>query len=260
MKIYLDTADIGEIEKANEALRAVGSRLDGVTTNPTSASQYAAASGMEPKAIFREIAKRVEGPVSVETIGCSDYDPRHITVEQLLEEAEEIRSWHERFVVKMPCTPEGLAATRQLYGRVPVNMTLVFSVDDALCAAVAGAAYCSPFVGRLDERIPGEGTRIARAIAQLYKERSFATELLFASARTPEHVFSAAAIAAHIVTMPYSVFVQLDPKALVGMQHEQPFVPEKPVDVTKLALLMPRKEEGLARFLSDGEKAGYRIV
>ncbi|MEK6837100.1 MAG: transaldolase family protein, partial [Nanoarchaeota archaeon] len=112
MKIYLDTSNVEEIRKAQLLLKEAGSKLDGITTNPTTASQYALATRREPKDIFLEIASIVDGPISVETIGCNDYNPKSITVDQLVEEAYEIASWHPRFVVKIPCTPEGLTATR----------------------------------------------------------------------------------------------------------------------------------------------------
>src|SRR3989344_2821025 len=104
MKIYLDSSNVDEIRKAQLALSEAGSRLDGITTNPTTASQYALETGREPKDIFLEIASLVEGgPVSVETIGCNTYNPRDITVDQILSEAREIASWSKQFVVKIPC-------------------------------------------------------------------------------------------------------------------------------------------------------------
>lgn len=261
MKIYLDTSNIEETRKAQLALKEVGSKLDGITTNPTTASQYAAATGREPKDIFLEIASIVDGPISVETIGCDDYDPKSITVDRLLEEAQEIARWHPRFVVKMPCTPEGLQATRELHGKIPVNMTLVFSVDDALCTAVAGANYCSPFIGRLDERVPGEGLRIAQGICELYKERDFGTEVLFASARNPEHVYRAYQMGSHIATLPYKVFMELDQRRMAEMQTNQlHYTPRSPLDITGHELIMPRKEEGLKRFLDDARKVNYSIL
>ncbi len=260
MKIYLDTSNVEEIRKAQLLLKEAGSKLDGITTNPTTASQYAAATSREPKDIFLEIASIVDGPISVETIGCNDYNPKSITVDQLVEEAYEIASWHPRFVVKIPCTPEGLTATRMLHGKIPVNMTLVFSVDDALCAAIVGASYCSPFVGRLDERLPGEGTRIAQKICELYKERDFGTEVLFASARNPEHVYMAYQMGSHICTMPHNVFMKLDPRRMAEMQRNPlHYTPKQPSDITTHELIMPRKEEGLQRFLDDARKVGYSI-
>ena len=260
MKIYLDTSNVEEIRKAQLALKEVGSKLGGITTNPTTASQYAAETGREPKDIFLEIATVVDGKISVETIGTDDYNPRNIAVDQLVEEAHEIASWHKRFVVKIPCTPEGLRATRALHGKVPINMTLAFSVDDALCTAIAGANYCSPFVGRLDERIPGEGTRIAQGICHLYREKNFATEVLFASSRNPEHVYQAYQMGAHICTMPYKVFVKLDPRRAAEMQSNPlHYTPKEPTDITEMDLIMPRKEEGLQRFLDDASKVSYSI-
>ncbi len=260
MKIYLDSSNVDEIRKAQLALSEAGSRLDGITTNPTTASQYALETGREPKDIFLEIASLVEGPVSVETIGCNTYSPKDITVDQILNEAREISSWSKQFVVKIPCTPEGLLATRELHGKIPVNVTLVFSVDDALCTAVAGANYCSPFVGRLDERVPGEGLRIAQKICDLYKEREFGTEVLFASARNPEHVYRAYHMGSHISTLPFKVFLGLDARRMAEMQKTSlHYTPKAPLDITTHQVIMPRKEEGMQRFLDDAKKAGYSI-
>ncbi|MDI6721354.1 MAG: transaldolase family protein [Candidatus Aenigmarchaeota archaeon] len=261
MKIFLDTSNTEEIRKAREAIEKAGGRLDGITTNPTSASQYAMESGKKPRDIFLEIADITDGPVSVEAIGCSDYDTRKITADQLAEEAHEIAGWHKNFVVKMPCTSEGLVATREICHEVPVNMTLVFSVDDALCTAHAGAAYCSPFVGRLDERVPLLGVRTAEKICELYKERNFRTEVLFASARSPAHIEFAYAIGSHICTIPYKLFSSMNMGRLAEMRKMAVHnTPQNPVDIRKLDLLMPRKEEGLKRFLDDAAKAGYRIL
>src|SRR3989338_6603931 len=124
MKIFLDSSNVEEIQKAQQALKSVGSHgLDGITTNPSLASQYAMQSGRKPKDIFLDIAKIVNGPISVQTLGTQDYDPRTVSAEHFLKEAREIRFWYRNFVVKMPCVPQALIATRKAYEEgIPVNM------------------------------------------------------------------------------------------------------------------------------------------
>ena len=271
MHIYLDTANIKEIEAAQSAMRNAGTLLDGITTNPTTASAYSKETGMKPKDVFLRIADMVNGPVSVETLGCSSYNPEDITTEMLMDEAFEIAEWHPRFVVKMPCTPEGVEATQLLssdFPPVPVNMTLVFSEQDALCTAHAGARYCSPFVGRIEDRVPGEGFRTAESICRMYREMKFPTDVLFASARDPDYVRRAHKMGAHICTVPYKVFTSMDPAEVREMQ-ENPlhYTPESTYskrfeiyEPTKSGMAAELREAGLKRFLDDARGAGYRII
>lgn len=189
MKLFLDTANVDEVREI-----ARWGILDGVTTNP---SLMAREKG-DYRAILREICDIVRGPVSGEVLG---RDSRG-----MIEEARQLHGISEHLVVKIPCTAEGLIATKALRSEgIRVNMTLVFSANQALLAAKAGAAYASPFVGRLDDAgNPGAG--VVEDIVRIYRGFGFATEVIFASVRHPEHVRQAALMGAHIATIPYQVF------------------------------------------------------
>jgi transaldolase len=155
------------------------------------------------------------------------------TVEDILREGREIASWSPNIVVKVPMTPAGIAATRQLTREgIRVNMTLVFSPTQALLAAKAGATYISVFVGRVDD-VASEGMRTIEDAVQIVENYGFDSEVLVASIRHPMHVVEAARLGAHIATMPFKVMEQL-------FQH-------------------PLTDIGLQRFLDDWRKAGLRI-
>jgi transaldolase len=193
VKLYVDTADIGEIE---EAVR--WGVLGGCTTNPT---LLARAGHTDPEAAVRKICALVRGPVSVEVIA-TDTDG-------MVAEGRTYVSWAENVVVKCPCTPAGLAATAILAAeRVAVNMTLVFSPAQAILAAEAGAALVSPFLGRLDD-VGADGMALLRGICEIYRTQGYTTQVLAASLRHPMHVVEAARAGAHIATMPFAVFRQL---------------------------------------------------
>jgi transaldolase len=212
MKFFLDTASLKEIREA-----ASLGVLDGVTTNP---SLLAKESG-EPEEILVEICRTVNGPISAEVVATD--------AEGMVREGRHWASLHENIVVKCPCTAEGLKATKTLSSEGHrVNMTLVFSPSQALLAAKAGASFCSPFVGRLDD-ISTPGMDLVRDIVQIYRNYSFSCEVLAASLRHPQHVVEAAKAGAHIGTMPMSVFQSL-------LKH-------------------PLTDIGLKRFLDDWEKA-----
>jgi transaldolase len=212
MKFFLDTASLKEIREA-----ASLGVLDGVTTNP---SHLAKESG-EPEDILVEICKTVNGPISAEVVATD--------TEGMVREGRHWASLHENIVVKCPCTAEGLKATKTLSSEGHrVNMTLVFSPSQALLAAKAGASFCSPFVGRLDD-ISTPGMDLVRDIVLIYRNYSFPCEVLAASLRHPQHVVEAAKAGAHIGTMPMSVFQSL-------VKH-------------------PLTDLGLKRFLDDWEKA-----
>lgn len=269
MKLYLDTSDIKEIREADERLKTVGARLDGVTTNPSLAARIAKGSERALKEIFLDIAnylKDVNGPVSVEALGTTNYDPKNVSSGRFVYEARKIHEWHPNFVVKIPVVPEGLEATRTLHGEVPVNMTLVFSLDDAICSAIAGGAYCSPFVGRLDDLVPEwayqnrHGLSLVGDIVDVFEMRNYPTEILFASVRSPEHVISAYELGSHIATIPYKTFKEMDPEELADMQrNDRAYMPEKPADITTLSLRMPIKDKGVKTFLDDARSVGYEI-
>jgi transaldolase len=217
MKLFVDTGKVEEVRKAAE-----WGVLDGVTTNPSLIAQ----AGRGFKETVLEICSILpHGSISAEVVGT--------TVENILREAREIASWAPNIVVKVPMTPAGIAATRQLNREgIRVNMTLVFSPTQALLAAKAGASYISVFVGRVDD-VSSEGMRTIEDAVQIVENYGFDSEVLVASIRHPMHVVEAARLGAHIATMPFKVFEQL-------FQH-------------------PLTDIGLQRFLDDWNKAGLRI-
>ncbi|MFT0751354.1 fructose-6-phosphate aldolase [Synechococcus sp. RC10A2] len=217
MKLFVDTGRVEEVRKAAE-----WGILDGVTTNPSLIAQ----AGRGFKETVLEICSILpHGSISAEVVGT--------TVEDILREGREIASWSPNIVVKVPMTPAGIAATRQLTREgIRVNMTLVFSPTQALLAAKAGATYISVFVGRVDD-VSSEGMRTIEDAVQLVANYGFDSEVLVASIRHPMHVVEAARLGAHIATMPFKVFEQL-------FQH-------------------PLTDIGLKRFLDDWNKAGLRI-
>jgi transaldolase len=210
MKFFIDTANIEEIKKAWEL-----GVIDGVTTNPT----LIAKEKKDPIAIFKEICAIVDGPISAEVIG--------LTADEMVKEAEVLAKIHENIVVKIPMIEEGLKAVKRLStAGIRTNVTLIFSANQALLAAKAGASYVSPFVGRLDD-ISQIGMDIVADIQTIYENYDFATEVIVASIRNPLHVIDAALIGADIATIPYSIIGQL-------IKH-------------------PLTDIGVARFLKDWE-------
>jgi transaldolase len=217
MKLFVDTGRVEEVRKAAE-----WGIVDGVTTNPSLIAQ----AGRGFKETVLEICSILpHGSISAEVVGT--------TVEDILREGREIASWSPNIVVKVPMTPAGIAATRQLTREgIRVNMTLVFSPTQALLAAKAGASYISVFVGRVDD-VSSEGMRTIEDAVQIVENYGFNSEVLVASIRHPMHVVEAARLGAHIATMPFKVMEQL-------FQH-------------------PLTDIGLQRFLDDWRKAGLRI-
>ena len=192
MEFFLDTANLEEIRKA----KAQG-LMDGVTTNPTLLSREGGDWRKQAEAICAE----VEGPVSLEVVGES--------AEEMISEAEDLASFGDNVVIKVPMTNEGLVATESLYRKgVKTNVTLVFSPLQALLAAKAGATYVSPFVGRLDG-IAHDGMELIRQIRTIFDNYDFPTKILVASIRHPMHVLDSALIGADVATIPYSVISQL---------------------------------------------------
>jgi len=194
MRIFLDTANIDHIRQ--------GVRLgvvSGVTTNPTLVSKEG---HKDYKAMVREICSIVPGPVSAEVVVEG--------VSAMLEQAREIATWAPNVVIKIPATAEGLEVTSALaMDNIKVNMTLCFSVNQALLAALAGAAYISPFVGRLDDA-GHDGMALVKDIVDVFKNyQNLTTEVLAASIRHPLHCIAAAKAGAHIATVPYSVLLQM---------------------------------------------------
>jgi transaldolase len=192
VKFFIDTANIGEIKEA------IGmGMVDGVTTNPT----LIAKENREFNAVVKDILQVVEGPVSLEAIS--------LKADGMVAEGKKLAELGDNVVVKIPMTTEGLKATKILADAgINVNQTLVFSPVQALMAAKAGAAYASPFVGRLDD-ISHNGMDIVEQILTIYDNYGFETEVIVASVRHPLHVLKAAVMGADIATIPFKVIAQL---------------------------------------------------
>jgi transaldolase len=192
MKFFIDTANIEEIKKAWEL-----GIIDGVTTNPSLISKEK----KEPIGLLKEICSIVDGPVSAEVIS--------LKADEMVNEAEDLAKIHENIVIKIPMTEDGLRAVKRLSSAgIKTNVTLIFSANQALLAAKAGATYVSPFVGRLDD-ISHTGVELVSDIQDIYENYLFDTEVIVASIRNPLHVLDAAKIGADIATIPYSVILQL---------------------------------------------------
>ena len=188
MKIFLDTADLDEITKYNDM-----GLLDGITTNPS----LLAKQGGDPHKIMEKITRIIKGDVSLEVVS-TNYDG-------MIEEGKKLREYGDHVIVKCPMTGDGLRACKILTEQgIPVNITLVFSPNQALLAAKAGAKYVSPFIGRLDD-IGHTGMDLIKEIKQIFENYNFKTQILVASVRHPQHVIDAARIGADVVTLPPSV-------------------------------------------------------
>ncbi|MDK2881429.1 MAG: transaldolase [Clostridia bacterium] len=193
MEIYLDTANVEEIRKAAE-----WGVISGVTTNPTLVSKER---GRDFHEIIKEICAIVRGPVSAEVISRD--------VDGILREARELAAIDPHVVVKIPVTPEGLSAVRILAGEgIRANVTLVFSALQALLAARAGAAFVSPFIGRIDD-IGQEGMDVLEDIVRIFGNYGFGTKVIAASIRHPRHVLEAARLGVDIATVPFRVLEQM---------------------------------------------------
>jgi transaldolase len=194
MKIFLDTADLAEIRRAADA-----NLIDGITTNPSLVAKVAGR--RDPKEIYLEICQAVNGPVSLEVVG--------LDRDTMVAEGRKLAAIHENAVVKVPLTEDGLKACRTLVSEgTPVNVTLCFSVSQALLAAKAGASFISPFVGRIDD-ISGDGMQLIHQIRQVYDNYGFDTEILVASVRSPAHVVESMMMGADCCTIPPKVLWQL---------------------------------------------------
>ena len=212
MKFFIDTANLEEIKSAAEM-----GVLDGVTTNPS----LAAKETMPYRELLGEICKVVEGPVSAEVLA-TDYDG-------MISEAHELAKIADNIVVKIPTILLGLRAIKSLSSEgIQTNATLVFSPSQAILVAKAGAAFVSPFIGRLDD-ISQNGMELIDQIVTIYNNYTFTTEVLVASVRHPIHVIDSALIGADVVTMPFGVISKL-------IKH-------------------PLTDIGLEKFLEDYKKA-----
>ncbi|MFX0549614.1 fructose-6-phosphate aldolase [Hathewaya histolytica] len=192
MKIFIDTANVEEIKKAAEF-----GILDGVTTNPS----LIAKEGRDLKEVIEEICSIVDGPISAEVIS--------LEADKMVEEGIELSKLHKNIVIKIPMCEEGLKAVSRLSKEgIKTNVTLIFSAQQALLAAKAGATFVSPFVGRLDD-IGNGGMQIISDIADIFDMYGITTEIISASIRTPMHVLEAAKVGSHISTIPYKVIMQM---------------------------------------------------
>jgi len=192
MKFFIDTANVEEIKKA-----VAWGLVDGVTTNPS----LVAKEGRDFKQTVLEICELVDGPVSVEVIS--------LEADKMVEEAKDLAKWHKNVIIKLPCTTEGLKACKKLEGSgIKTNVTLVFSSNQVLCAAKAGASYISPFVGRLDDA--GEdGLKMIEESLQIIKNYGFTSQIIVASIRSPLTVAKSAELGAHVATIPFKIMEQL---------------------------------------------------
>ena len=204
MKLFLDTASIEEIREINR-----WGVLGGVTTNPS----LVAKERSDPMAVWKEILAEVSGPVSLETT--------EVDADGMYRQGVELAGLGPNAVVKVPMTPEGLAAgSRLVRDGIKINVTLVFSPAQAILAAEIGAFIVSPFLGRLDD-VASDGMDLLRRICEIYQVQGYETNVLAASLRHPMHVVEAAAAGADIATMPYAVFGQLvkHPLTDIGLER-----------------------------------------
>ena len=193
MEFFLDTADVDEIREI-----AAWGILDGVTTNPSLIKK----SGRDFKEVVREIAGICSGPISAEVTA--------MDTEGMLVQARQLKAeLTENVIIKIPCTPEGLAATKVLTDEgVDTNVTLIFSASQALMAAKAGATYVSPFIGRIDDT-GHDGMNLIAEIMETWEKYDVSTKVLAASIRHPTHVLQCMQLGAHTATMPAKIFRQL---------------------------------------------------
>ncbi len=212
MKLFIDSANISEIKEA-----VSWGIIDGATTNPT----LIAKQGCDFKQTVIEICKIVNGPVSAEVLSLES--------EKMVREARELANWHPNVVIKIPCTAEGLKAAKKLAALgIKTNVTLVFSPNQVLAAAKAGATFISLFVGRLDDS--GEdGLAAVEESLQILRNYEFKSQLIVASVRSPLTMQHAAALGAHIATVPFKILQQM--------------------------LAHPLTDAGIARFLEDWKNA-----
>lgn len=216
MKFFIDTANLKEISDAHSL-----GLVDGVTTNPSLSAKEGVNDPVDFRGHILEICKIVPGPVSAEVVATE--------TDAMVTEARELASIHDQVVVKIPMTHDGLKATRILSEEgIRVNVTLVFQAIQALLAAKAGAAYVSPFIGRLDD-VNHRGMEVVEQIMTIFENYGYDTEVIVASIRHPLHVLEAALAGGDIATVPYGVLMQL-------LKH-------------------PLTDVGLAKFLEDWRRS-----
>ncbi|GGJ02502.1 putative transaldolase 1 [Alicyclobacillus cellulosilyticus] len=212
MKLFIDTANVNEIRKAAEM-----GILSGVTTNPS----LVAKEGRDFIEVLKEITQIVDGPISAEVVS--------LDADGMVEEAKPLAALHPNIVIKVPLTAEGLKAVHRLANQgIRTNVTLVFTANQALLAARAGASFVSPFIGRLDD-ISYDGVELIQDISTIFQIHDIKTEIIAASIRHPMHVTQAAKAGAHIATCPYAVLDRM-------IKH-------------------PLTDQGIERFLADWNAA-----
>ena len=208
MKLFIDTANVDDIRKANDM-----GVISGVTTNPS----LIAKEGRDFAEVIKEITSIVDGPISGEVKATT------VDAEGMIAEGREIAKIHKNMVVKIPMTVEGLKAVKVLSKEgIKTNVTLIFTANQALLAAEAGATYVSPFLGRLDD-INMPGIDLIRDIAEIFDIYGYDTEIIAASVRNPIHVTDCALAGAHIATVPYNVIEQMinHPLTTAGIEKFQ---------------------------------------
>ncbi len=206
MKFFIDTANVEDIKKANDM-----GVICGVTTNPS----LIAKEGRDFVEVIKEITSIVDGPISGEVKATT------VDAEGMIKEGREIAKIHKNMIVKIPMTVEGLKATKALSAEgIKTNVTLIFSANQALLAAKAGATYVSPFLGRLDD-VSTPGIDLIRTIAAIFKNYNIKTEIIAASIRNPIHITDCALAGADIATVPYSVIEQCTKHPLTDIGIEK---------------------------------------
>ena len=216
MKLFIDSANLTEIRQAWDL-----GVISGVTTNPT----LVAREGRNFRQVLQEIVSIVDGPISAEVLS--------LETAGMLNEARSLAALHPNIVIKVPMTADGLKAVKTLRQEgIKTNVTLIFSANQALLAARAGASFVSPFVGRVDD-VGQDGIYLVEEIIDIFRQHELEAEVIAASIRHPRHVTQAAQAGAHIATIPYSVILQM-------LKH-------------------PLTEAGIARFIADWEAVRQRV-
>jgi transaldolase len=204
MKLFIDTANIEEIKRANEM-----GVIQGVTTNPS----LIAKEGRDFVEVVKEIVEIVDGPISAEAVSLDS--------DGMIAEGVELAKIHKNIVVKLPITQEGLKAVKALHKKgIKTNVTLVFTAQQALLAAKAGASYVSPFLGRLED-IGEDAMKLLNDIVEIFMIHDIETEIIAASIRNPYHVLQSAKIGAHIATVPLKVITQMTQHKLTDIGIEK---------------------------------------
>lgn len=204
MKLFIDTANVEKIKEINEL-----GVVDGVTTNPSLVSKE----GKDFKDLIKEISEIVDGPISAEVIS--------LDASGMVKEGRELSKINKNIVIKIPMTKEGLKAVKILSSEnIKTNVTLIFSINQALLAVKAGATYVSPFIGRLED-IGSDGLKLVEDLVEIFNKFNIETEIIAASLRSTKHVEEVAKVGSHIATIPYEVFIKMINHPLTDSGIEQ---------------------------------------